>query len=70
MRLNTKTYLFKNFNEKSEHLKRQMRVGVPEVFDDALGPLETFLAERLSRVQRHHCAEVLQFLAFLSCELC
>lgn len=56
--LSKKTYLFKNFNKKSEHLQRQMRIGVPEILDDALGPLEAFLAECFPRVQRHHCAEI------------
>lgn len=46
-----------------------MRVRVPEVLDHTLGPLETLLTERTPRVQRHHCAKVLQFLAFLRCEL-
>lgn len=46
-----------------------MRVRVPQVLDDALGPLEALLAESAARVQRHHCAKVLQFLALLRCEL-
>lgn len=51
-------YLLQNLDEEGQHLLREMRVGVPQILDDALGPLEALLAERASRVQRHHSTQV------------
>jgi hypothetical protein len=38
-------------DKESEHCQAEMRVGVVEIFDDALGPLETLLAKRASAVE-------------------
>lgn len=46
-----------------------MGVSVPQILDDALSPLEAFLAERPARVQCHHCTEIFQLFAFLCREL-
>lgn len=47
----------------------KVRISVVQIFNDAFGPLEAFLAERAPTVERHDRGQVLQLHALVRAQL-
>lgn len=66
----TTLYRSKHYlDQKCNHRQSEVTVRIVQVFDDALGPLETLFAERTTTIQRHNSGKIFHLFAFLRADL-